>query len=268
MAAVFASTGLNGPVGLAFDASGNLFVANSGDNTIEKFAPNGVGTVFASTGLNGPLGLAFDASGNLFVANGSNNTIEKLAPNGVGAVFASSVFPGPISVPSALAFDASGNLFAGNFIETIVQFTPSGTKSSFTTVPAEVEGLAFDNAGDLLVADGGGASVLAVAPNGDQRTIAAGLPIATGLAVEPVVSSVPEPATIMVFVIAVAGLCLTRQRIIGDILPDRAASDQKIDAAVALPSRSGRTWLAPAGAGYASRACLIPPTLSSLMRHR
>ena len=51
MGTVFASTGLNGPVGLAFDASGNLFVANSGDNTIEKFAPNGVGTVFASHGI-------------------------------------------------------------------------------------------------------------------------------------------------------------------------------------------------------------------------
>jgi transposase len=36
----------------------------------------------------------------------------------------------------------------------------------------------------------------------------------------------------------------------------------------ALPNRSGRTWLAPAGDGYASRACLIPPTLFSLMRHR
>ena len=36
----------------------------------------------------------------------------------------------------------------------------------------------------------------------------------------------------------------------------------------ALPHRSGRMWLAPAGDGYASKACLIPPTLSSSMRHR
>jgi transposase len=36
----------------------------------------------------------------------------------------------------------------------------------------------------------------------------------------------------------------------------------------ALPNRSGRTWLARVDDGYASRACLIPPTLSSLMRHR
>ena len=34
------------------------------------------------------------------------------------------------------------------------------------------------------------------------------------------------------------------------------------------PNRSGPTWPAPAGDGYASRACLIPPTLCSLMRHR
>jgi DNA-binding beta-propeller fold protein YncE len=44
--------------GLAFDAAGNLFVANFYNNTIEEFAPNGVGTVFASTGLNEPAGLA------------------------------------------------------------------------------------------------------------------------------------------------------------------------------------------------------------------
>jgi PEP-CTERM motif len=142
-------------------------------------------------------------------------------PNGVGTVFANSVFSGPFPLPVSLAFDTKGNLFVGNFVETIVQFTPSGMESPFTTVPAEVEGLAFDSAGDLLVANGGGASVLAVAPNGVQRTIATGLPIATGLAAEPVVSSVPEPATALVFAIAVAGLGLTRQRIIGDILSDR-----------------------------------------------
>ena len=40
-AAVFASSNLNSPFGLAFDASGNLYAANSGNNTISKFAPSG-----------------------------------------------------------------------------------------------------------------------------------------------------------------------------------------------------------------------------------
>jgi hypothetical protein len=41
-------------VALAFDSAGNLYAANFGNNTIEKFTSGGVGTVFASTGLNGP----------------------------------------------------------------------------------------------------------------------------------------------------------------------------------------------------------------------
>ena len=49
---VFAA-GLNNPIGLAFDSSGNLFVACAGSGTIEEFDTNGVGTTFAS-GLNSP----------------------------------------------------------------------------------------------------------------------------------------------------------------------------------------------------------------------
>ena len=36
---VFATTGLNGPIGLAFDSAGNLYAANASNNTIEKFTP-------------------------------------------------------------------------------------------------------------------------------------------------------------------------------------------------------------------------------------
>ena len=126
----FATSGLNTALGLAFDATGSLFVANSGNSTIEKFARNGVGTVFASTGLNGPVGLAFDASGNLFVANNRDNTIEKFAPNGVGTVFASTGLNGPLG----LAFDASGNLFAANAgNNTIEKFAPNGADAVFAS---------------------------------------------------------------------------------------------------------------------------------------
>src|SRR4051812_8076913 len=73
---VFASSGLSGPGGLAFDSAGNLFAANGTSNTIEKFTPGGLGSLFTSSGLNLPLGLAFDAAGNLYAANYGNNTIE------------------------------------------------------------------------------------------------------------------------------------------------------------------------------------------------
>ncbi len=96
---LFASLGLNYPTGLAFDKNGNLYVANAywgtgnpvqpGQNTIEKFDTNGVGTVFANSGLDNPQGMAFDSAGNLYVANLGNGTIEEFNTNGVGTVFAS-----------------------------------------------------------------------------------------------------------------------------------------------------------------------------------
>jgi hypothetical protein len=57
----FASTGLSGPVGLAFDGSGNLYAANSNNNTIEKFTPGGVASTFATT-TSSPRFLAFGPS--------------------------------------------------------------------------------------------------------------------------------------------------------------------------------------------------------------
>ena len=57
------------PEALAFDTSGNLYVANYGNNTVSKFAPGSTTPTATLTGLSGPDALAFDASGNLYVAN-------------------------------------------------------------------------------------------------------------------------------------------------------------------------------------------------------
>jgi len=57
--ALFASTGLYGPAGLAFDSAGYLYAANHDNNTIERFDPSGAGTLFANTGMDQPIFLAF-----------------------------------------------------------------------------------------------------------------------------------------------------------------------------------------------------------------
>ena len=118
------ATGLQSPAGLAFDSSGNLFVANSFGGSIYKYSPDGGQSVFA-TGLNGPMGLAFDSGGNLFEADVSSGSIYEFTLNGK-TTFATGLHP------RALAFDSSGDLFY-NDANTIYEFTPSGTRSTFVT---------------------------------------------------------------------------------------------------------------------------------------
>ena len=74
------ATGFTNPIGLAFDADGNLYAAAAnGVDTVSKVGPGGgVATTFA-TGFTSPTGLAFDAAGNLYAANFNNNTVSKVS---------------------------------------------------------------------------------------------------------------------------------------------------------------------------------------------
>jgi len=77
---VFASLGLDGPAGLAFDSAGNLYAANYLGDSIAKITPDGHVFSFYESNLLAPFGLAFDCSGNLFatVYDGSAPAIYEL----------------------------------------------------------------------------------------------------------------------------------------------------------------------------------------------
>ena len=87
---VYIPSGLDDPTGMAFDSSGDLFVADVHGENVKDFTPSGILSVFATNGIAGPEGIAFDSSGNLYVANSDNSTIGEFGTNGVGSVFASS----------------------------------------------------------------------------------------------------------------------------------------------------------------------------------
>ena len=173
---IFAS-GLTDPTGLAFDASGNLFVADASSHMIFKITPNGTRTTFASN-LGVLFALAFDASGDLFAIDEGSGSIFKFTPDGVKSTFASG-----IGSPVSLAIDSAGNLFVGDQVaNAIFKFAPDGSKTTFTSALNDPLGLAFDSAGNLFVAENVGGTIFKFTPNGTMTTFTSGLNGPSGLA--------------------------------------------------------------------------------------
>ncbi len=100
------------PFGLAFDASGNLFVSNAGGTTVSKFAPGATTPSATLTGVNGPYGMAFDSSGNLYVASYSSNTVSKFAPGTTTPSATLTGLNGPHTWPLTLAVTCSSPTWA------------------------------------------------------------------------------------------------------------------------------------------------------------
>jgi secreted PhoX family phosphatase len=131
-------------------------------------SPKPAVTLSASLGsLSFPCGAAFDGSGNLWVANENNSTLVAYTPSQLSA----SGSPTPAVTltmarqPAALAFDSTGNLWVIEISYGINEFSPAQLAVSGTTPTPVVQltgngtstgnpvALAFDNSGDLWVAD-------------------------------------------------------------------------------------------------------------------
>jgi sugar lactone lactonase YvrE len=138
----------SGMQGLAIDAGGNLYIADSGNQMIRKVTPAGVVTTFAGTGVpgaqngpaasatfNAPTGVAFDGTGNLLVADFGNKMIRKITPAGIVSTVAGNgnvgYANGPgasatFTSPSRLTADAAGNVYVADF-KMVRKITPDGT---------------------------------------------------------------------------------------------------------------------------------------------
>lgn len=106
-------SGVLSPQALAFDASGDLFVANQAGSVTVYVPPYNQTPVSITTGVNHPQSVAVDARGDLFVANGNgSNTVTVYSPPYGGppaATIASNV-----DDPVSLALDSSADLFVVN----------------------------------------------------------------------------------------------------------------------------------------------------------
>jgi RHS repeat-associated protein len=219
-----AYAGLNNPQDVALDASGNLYIADFGNNcvrivgagtppvpsggTMVTVAGDGVPGYAGDNGLavaaelNRPLAVRPDANGNLYISDLSNNVIRKVAAGtGVITTVAGNGTEGyggdggpatsaMVDGVSDFALDSAGNVYFAddnnNRIRKITVATGvittvagNGTEGyagdNGPATSAELNepcGIAFDSAGDLLIADFGNNVVRMVsASTGDISTV-------------------------------------------------------------------------------------------------
>jgi sugar lactone lactonase YvrE len=200
------------PFGVATDAAGNVYVADTQNQTIRRITPEGVVTTLAGAArqigssdgaasaarFNQPGGVATDSAGNVYVGDYVNHTIRKITPAGfvttlAGLAGSTGTADGPGSAarftnPAGMAVDSSGNVYvADSANNTIRRVTPAGETSTIAGTAPYVgrddgigpaarfyrpSGVAFDADGNLYVADTNHSWIRKITPAAEVSTIA------------------------------------------------------------------------------------------------
>jgi len=205
--------------GVAFDSSGNLWVADAASNRVVRFSPpftNDMSTNLvigqpnstvstpstSQAGLRAPYGVAFDSSGDLWVSDAGNNRVLEFKPpfsTGMAAslVIGQSNFTGEAYsntatgfwAPTALAFDSSGNLWVADFVNSrVLEFSApfsSGMAASLVLGQADYTSDVFGTTQNAFWAPSGlafdNAGSLWVSDSGNNRVLEFIAPFTTGM---------------------------------------------------------------------------------------
>jgi sugar lactone lactonase YvrE len=152
------SARLNTPVRLAFDAAGNLFIADSANNRIRRVTPAGIISTVAGNGTAGntgdggqatsarlrtPYDVTIAPNGTMYIADRANHKVRRVLPSGIISTYAGTGTAGytgdeiaatssRLNTPYSVDVDAEGNLYIADYDNERVRMVDTGGR--ITTV--------------------------------------------------------------------------------------------------------------------------------------
>jgi uncharacterized protein (TIGR03437 family) len=246
------------PEGVAIDASGNLYIADSELHVVAKFSGGVLNLNFAGNGYEGfsgdggpaakaeladPVGVATDAAGNVYIADPVNNRIRRVTPDGIIATIAGetkfgySGDGGPslkaqMFSPRGVAVDASGNVYiADTENDSIRQLTPA----------------------DPVVTSGGVANAASFQPQISPGALAS--VFGTGLSNATYMSGLPYPTSLGASSLGGSGVSVS---VNGKAAPVFFVSPTQINFQVPWETAIGTASVTVSVAGGVSNAVSVP----------
>lgn len=198
------SAQLDLPGGIAFDSSGNMYIADGANNRVRKVS-GGTITTIAGNGtagfsgdkgpataaeLDDPTGVAVDSQGNVYIADSANMVVRVVSPSGtintfagsnsLGAGYAGDAGPATeaqLNVPTAVAVDNQGNVYIADANNNAIRIVTGGninTVSGTNYYLNYPNGIWVDSSGDIFVADTGNERVVEFLANTYAFLVVAG----------------------------------------------------------------------------------------------
>lgn len=149
-------SGLSVPLGIAVDAAGNVYIADSANGRVlkETLSSGSFTQSVVASGLNNPYGVAVDGAGNVYIADTNNNRVLEETPSASG--YTQSIAVTGLNAPRGLAVDASGDVYIADTANNrVLKETPSAGSYTQSTVVSGTSytplAVSVDASGDVYI---------------------------------------------------------------------------------------------------------------------